>query len=173
MKIGDKIRIVKVKQYKKEWEADGVFEGGVYKVITVGLHQFTFKKGIVCYLEDDEDFEYELVDEKEILKECKEFEEQLKKQEEIMIKAKEWAKQYMKELESMPVNTEEFAEIMVEENKKQTRKENKVWVVETVRDYEGSWIEKVFSTEEKALQWMNNDKNKNNDELHVSSYKVE
>ncbi len=49
----------------------------------------------------------------------------------------------------------------------------KVWIVETVRAYEGSWIEKVFSTKEKALQWMNNDENKNNDELNVYDYEVE
>lgn len=47
----------------------------------------------------------------------------------------------------------------------------KVYIIETVRAYEGSWIEKIFSTEEKARQFLK--KNENNDELNLQIWEVE
>lgn len=49
----------------------------------------------------------------------------------------------------------------------------KVWIVEIVRDYEGSFVDKVFSSKEKALDWINNDNNKNKDESYLFSCEVE
>jgi hypothetical protein len=52
-------------------------------------------------------------------------------------------------------------------------KVNVVYIVQTVREHEGSWIEKVFLTEKSANDFISNDENKNNDELKISEYMVE
>ncbi len=46
----------------------------------------------------------------------------------------------------------------------------KVWIVETVTPYEGCYIEKVFATKEKALEWVNNE---DDSLLEVNEYEVE
>lgn len=99
MKIGDKVRIERV-YVGSIFEYD-VKEGHIYTVTNVYKSGFDFTDGenrFYCYYEDDKDFEYELVDEEEILKECKEFEKQLKKKAE-KIKLKKEAKEYMVEYE--------------------------------------------------------------------------
>ncbi len=100
MKIGDKIRIEHV--YVGSVFEEDVTEGCVYTVANVYAYGFDFTDGeneFYCCYENDTDFEYELVNEEKILKECKEFEEQLKKKEEIKLKAKKEAKEYMEELD--------------------------------------------------------------------------
>lgn len=100
LKVGDKIRIEHV--YEGSVYEDDVKEGCIYTVNNIEEQGFDFTDGeydFYCFFENDEDFEYELVDEEEILKECKEFEEQLKKKEEIKLKAKEEAKEYMEEFD--------------------------------------------------------------------------
>lgn len=101
MKIGDKVRIKcldGVGFYSDALKERYIKESKVYTITDVGINGFNFTGGerkFYCAFEDDIDFEYRLVDEKEILKECQEFEEQLKKKEEIRLKAKEEAKEYM------------------------------------------------------------------------------
>ncbi len=100
MKIGDKIRITCV--YSDSTFLNDVKVGETYTVSKIRKWGFDFnddENEFYCCFENDEDFEYELVDEEKILKECKEFEEQLKKKEEIKLKAKKEAKEYMEEHE--------------------------------------------------------------------------
>ena len=47
-----------------------------------------------------------------------------------------------------------------------------VYVVKTVREYEGSWIEKIFLKREDAEEFINTGRNKFNDELKIFPYSV-
>ncbi len=62
MKIGDKIRINQVEGFF-EYQ---IKEGGIYTVANIDEYGFDFTDGkneFYCFFEDDEDFEYELVNE--------------------------------------------------------------------------------------------------------------
>lgn len=62
LKAGNKIKIIKIKKDIYGWYDDGVYEDEVYEIIDVGTNWFMFGDYILCYLKNDEDFEYEIVE---------------------------------------------------------------------------------------------------------------
>lgn len=76
VKAGDKIKITKIKRNVETWNDDGVFNGEIYEIIDIksgkNLANTTMwfrSDGInwCCFIEGDEDFEYEIVGEFEIV----------------------------------------------------------------------------------------------------------
>lgn len=73
VQIGDKIKITRIKQHLRDWEFDGVFEGGVYEIIDVTDKEepvdttMWFKGGWSCFVKNDPDFDYEIIKKSEVV----------------------------------------------------------------------------------------------------------